>query len=137
MTTRLMLRGVQVWRNDRPLKPLAAPLDPARYMVDPEDREPPELKNGDIFHDAEDDLNYRVISRCRPEEGWAVATFWLGHYSTSFPTLIQMCQVGIMDGAMEHGSPTKRFRVRSEARAKKWLADLKKYRDAKPKSGKR
>lgn len=133
MVTRLMRRNKVIWANAHALpRPAPAP-DYDKIVVPPDEAEPVEIRAGDVLFDVDDDLHYRVINRTPTENGWAVAEFWLKRYEIAFSTLLQMAKRGLFDAAMEHGSPTKRYRVRSEDKAKVWIKAWKQSRNKRTK----
>ncbi len=94
----------------------------SEIYVDQGDHEPTYLRSGDIYWCEDDQLNYRVIRLCAPEDGWATAEHWCGRYKIGHQVLLQMVRRGLFDGALEHDSPTKRYRVRSEQKVREWIS---------------
>jgi len=75
-----------------------------------------------------DGVTYRVLQYLDPRQGWGTAEFWLKRYPVTHRTLLEWVHLGILDAALELGSPTKRYRVRNEARIVQYLKDHPKAR---------
>ena len=69
----------------------------------------------------EDGLVYRVVSRLDLREGWATAAFWCARWRCSWEVLAWLVSRGWLEGAMEAGSPTRRYLCRDELAVLAWL----------------
>jgi len=130
VVTRILHRGQVIWQNQY-VRPPPKPLDFERVVVPPDESEPVELRSGGVYYDPEEDLAYRIVRSgiCRAEDGWATFDYWMRHFKgIGVSTLQQMIRRGLFDAAIEEGSPTKRYRLRSEVKAREWLEEYKKYR---------
>lgn len=127
MVTRVLSRGQVIWANEV-IYPPRATINLEKAMVEPDEAEPTELRGGDVWYDQDEQVHYRVIGSTPAVEGWATSPFWLKRYEIALSTLLRMVQRGLIDAAMERGSPTKRYRVRSDEKARAWLKSLKQHR---------
>jgi hypothetical protein len=85
---------------------------------------------GRPFWDDADKLNYKMVYKLNLEDGWCTADQLLKFYSISYKELLYWARSGIVDPAMQYGSPTKRYRVLSPARANARLKELNQRRYA-------
>lgn len=127
MPTRLTVNGAKYvsrnWQRPPPLprfvdrdgKPLdAAPIPGAT----PADARRPGVPVLDP-----DGVTYRVLPYLDPRDGWGTAEHWLKRYPVRHATLLAWVHLGILDAAMEAGSPTKRYRVRDEAKVVAYIRE--------------
>jgi hypothetical protein len=73
---------------------------------------------GQPFHCPADKVVYRIIARLNPAEGWVTGGVVMGWYGVDYPKVLEWVKRGLLDAAMEQGSPTKRFRVLDPAACK-------------------
>ena len=125
MSSRLIING-RAWQS-RDYKPVAGPpLMPRgkELAIDPKSQ--PQLipAAGEPFKDREDDVTYRVVSKLNLNEGWCLDEQLTKRYGIDYKLLLRLVRAGLIDAAMEQGSPTKRFRVRDDqkirARLHEW-----------------
>jgi hypothetical protein len=64
----------------------------------------------------EDGTVYRVVTKLDAAEGWVGAETVMGWYGVGYDDVARWVREGVLDGAMEAGSPSKRFRVRDPHR---------------------
>lgn len=62
--------------------------------------------------DDPDGITYRVVSRLAADGGWVSAATVMRWYTVDFDVVVRWCAMGLLDAAMEAGSPSKRYRVR-------------------------
>lgn len=127
MVTRLIRDGRRIWSSDPVAERLPAGQRPIEVWAPggggtqprPFEVEAPELRAGGVLE--EDGVRFRVIGRCAAEDGWGTMEFWMRRYDVPRGEVLALVAHGLMDAALEEGSPTRRFRVRSDARARAWL----------------
>lgn len=61
--------------------------------------------------DAVDRVTYRVLGKLTPADGWVTLATVMRWYAVEREQVFAWVRRGAIDAAMEHGSPTKRFRV--------------------------
>lgn len=90
--------------------------------IPPDSPERP-FREGQAYQCPDDGVVYRVVSRGRltGAGGWGAVDFWLDRYACSFADLRDLAERGLLDAAMEAGSPTKKFRCRDERRVADFL----------------
>jgi hypothetical protein len=85
---------------------------------------------GEAWFDPMDGVEYRVVraGALDPREGWAPLVFWAQRWHCKHEVVIELAQTGWLDAAVEHDSPTRRYRCRDEGRVR----DLLRKRGIKP-----
>jgi hypothetical protein len=111
----------------RPQPPTpAVDLDGSGRILDlspiPPDSPDSPMRAGVAYRDPDTGMVLRIVERLRIEEGWGTSRFWCDRYCVPFSALLEWVELGLMDAAMERGSPTKRFRCRDETRILDWIA---------------
>ena len=125
MSTRMVMNGRLVYTNEFAPRPVPALIDRDKVMaVVPEPAERVR-EVGKPFYDEDDDLNYRVVEWLDPRAGWLLGEQVMKRYNIGFGTVLKLARMGIIDPAMERGSPTKRYRVRDDSSTRKVVAQLK------------
>lgn len=103
------------WSNDpRAVKPSREKLNP--LPIEPDPGMPRAI--GSPIWDEDDRLFYRVVVTLDPLAGWCLAEQLLEHYGVPYVVLLDWCVRGLVDPAVEQGSPTKRYRVRDGSRVR-------------------
>lgn len=128
MPTRLTINGKPtVTRNWQAHPPIPRYEDKRGNPVDVVTPIPVESVESTFRHGvpypASDGVTYNVVQYLDPRQGWGTAEHWLKRYPVSHATLLKWVHLGILDAAMESGSPTKRYRVRDEARVTLYLRE--------------
>jgi hypothetical protein len=111
-------------RHERPRKPGAElnfdrngdPIDCTRALQ-PEQVDL-KLRAGIPYKCPDEEIEYRVINRCNPQERWASTEFWQQHLRVSHKGLIRLVKRGWFDAAIEEGSKVRRYRCRDERKMK-------------------
>lgn len=120
----MVIGGRLVFTNSYARPPVPELIDRDKVLpVVPETERVKEV--GHPFYDEDDDLNYRVVEWLDPRAGWLLAEQVMKRYSIGFGTLLKLARMGVLDPAMEKGSPTKRYRVRDDSSTRKVVAQLK------------
>jgi hypothetical protein len=66
------------------------------------------------FFDSEEGVEYRVLKRLTPADGWASATFWKNRWGCNLTDLLDIVKAGWMLAAIEHGSHVRRYLCTNE-----------------------
>lgn len=126
VSTRAFIGGAVVmegWgtRTTRPPEPPPVLADgrPAPVAPTPGPALPQEV--GLPFEDGELGITFRVVRKLDLREGWGTAGFWMARYRAPWEAVAEWVRRGWLDAAVEAGSPTRRYRLRDEAKVLAWL----------------
>lgn len=81
------------------------------------------------WQDPDSGLRYRVVQRLSTSEGWVGAPTIMRWYSITHRQVLDLLERGLLDGALEVCSPTKKYRVLDPAKV---IAHLASTPDRKP-----
>lgn len=116
MVTRLIHRGRVAWANGRLDRPTASNLDEDGNQVfcHPITGVIRQLQTGGVWHDAEDELNFRVVENSgvlQESAGWQTMEKWARTLQVSWPSLRSMVRANLFDAAIERGSAQRCLRA--------------------------
>lgn len=134
MSTRMVING-RPFYADRSYREARRPEKFDQTPVVP--TLPPVREVGRPFLDEDDAIYYRIVSFLDPRAGWLLAEQVMKRYAIGHGTLLMLAKTGVLDPAMEQGSPTKRYRVRDDATLRRLVADLKARMPKAPKAPKK
>ena len=77
------------------------------------------FRAGEAYWHPEDKVNYRIVCRLEPQDGWASSDFWQDRYKVDHRAIVKFVEMGMLDAAMEEQSQVCRFRCRDEVALRK------------------
>ncbi len=135
MSARILVGGRAVYTTrDFPRTPAPQLLEHKTSQHVPAHHPQSPFRLGSAFEDPEDGITYRVVSPgiLDPAQGWAPLAFWVKRWGVVASSVHLLAAIGLVDAAVELGSPTRRFRVRDESKARRYLHDAGKLRGPRP-----
>lgn len=125
MTTRIIQRGRVVWANGSGFKPAAHNEEVVSALLPSEQHT---LRVGTIWHDSEDDLNYRIVEKgvVTAQGGWGTADFWIKHLKAQWHIFRELVLRGCFDAAVEDGTGSRRYRMLDPTKTNKQLEKIRK-----------
>ena len=67
---------------------------------------------------------YKMVEHLDPMQGWCLISQLMKHYGVQQRTVLEWCQVGLIDAAIEHGTPTKRYKPLDNGRLHQLAAEV-------------
>jgi hypothetical protein len=86
---------------------------------------------GVTFRDRDENVDYRVLKRLTPADGWASAQFWHRRWQCNASDFLEILRAGYMLAAIEEGSTVRRYLCLNERELKDsplWLRLRKKQK---------
>jgi hypothetical protein len=59
-------------------------------------------------------IEFKIVEKLDPREGWASSEFWQARWSTTHREILQLVALGYVEAALERGSKVGRFRCSDE-----------------------
>ena len=103
------------------------PTDPeerarlALPIVDPDYAKRP--KPVSLWTDPKTMVVYKMVQHLDPMQGWCLVSQLMKHYGCQQREILTWCQLGLIDAAIEVGTPTKRYRPRDDGKLKQLAAE--------------
>lgn len=128
MGTRAVVGGRTVFASrELRARETATPVNTDRegklLSIHPIDSADAPFREGVPYRDLDTDIVVRIVQKLHIAEGWGTLEFWLKRYGCRFETFQLFTEMGLIDAAMEQGSPTIRYRVRDEQKVLDHLKD--------------